>query len=238
MTRIDSWVIAIDGPAGSGKSSVSREVARRLGFRYADSGSMYRAATLAALRQAIDPADKKALAEMSENMNLEVQAEADPFKVFINGEDVTGAIRGTEIDAAVPQVAQCGAVRDSMTRLQREIARGGGIVIEGRDIGTVVFPDAELKIYLDALPEERARRRGAEIQSESPGRVAAAMRRRDEEDRTRERSPLRPAPDAVCIDTTRLSIEEVVERVMQHVARVGNESRNPRGKGANGGKSG
>lgn len=229
MTRkkIDSLIVAIDGPAGSGKSSVGREVARRLGLRYVDTGAMYRAVALAALRSGIDPDDEGGLAGLIEHLQLKTETANGPFRVSVNGEDVTVAIRQADVDAAVSQVAQWGKVRERMVRLQRQIAHGGGIVMEGRDIGTVVFPNAQVKIFLDASAAERARRRSAEKQTETEGHVAAAIRRRDEEDQTRERSPLRCAPDAVHIDSTRMSIEDVVERVILEVARVKEKAENP-----------
>jgi cytidylate kinase len=228
-TNLESRVVAIDGPAGSGKSTVGREVARRLGFRYVDSGAMYRAVALAAVRRGISAHDEEALAGLVGDLHLEFKAARGQFRVFVDGEDVTAALRGEEVDATVAQVARFCAVRKKMVGLQRELAREGGTVMEGRDIGTVVFPDARVKIYLDASTEERFRRRSAEETSISADSVAAAIRRRDEHDRARERSPLRPAADAVRIDSTQMSIGDVVERVLREVARAEDRAEPPPG---------
>jgi cytidylate kinase len=213
-------IIAIDGPAGSGKSTVAREVARHLQLPYIDTGAMYRAVALAALQRGIDPGDQKGLAQLVRDVELRVEAEHHSFRVLLDGADVGTAIRGTSVDAAVSHVARCAKVREAMVRVQRELARPGGAVIEGRDIGTVVFPDATVKIYLDASAEERARRRSAEKENEPADRVATAIRQRDRDDRGRERSPLRPAQGAVHIDSTNLSVEEVVDRILGEARRA------------------
>jgi cytidylate kinase len=218
QTNLESRIVAIDGPAGSGKSTVGREVARRLGFRYVDSGAMYRAVALAALRRGIGSGDEEALARLVEDLDFEFKGSQGQFRVFVDGEDITAVLRSEEVDAAVAQVARFGAVRKRIIGIQRELAREGGTVMEGRDIGTVVFPDAGVKIYLDASAEERVRRRSAANGSARTDSAAAAIRRRDEHDRTRHRSPLRPAADAVRIDSTRMSIGDVVDRILHEVA--------------------
>jgi cytidylate kinase len=196
-------VVAIDGPAGAGKSTVARAVASRLGFTYLDSGAMYRAVALAALRSGRAPA---AVAS-------EVRIELSDSRVGLNGEDVTPLIRTPEVSEAASRAAADPAVRDAMVALQRELLSGGDWVAEWRDIGTVVAPDAEVKVFLTASPEERARRRAAELGVDQ-ATVLAEQTIRDERDRTREQSPLEPAPGAVELDTTGMTQDEVVERIV------------------------
>ena len=213
-------VIAIDGPSGAGKGTVARAVARELGYRHVDSGAMYRAVGWKALRDGIPLHDEPAVAALAESSPIEVSAE----RVTIDGRDVTRAIRTPEIDRAAASVARLAQVRAVLVALQRALGGGGGIVMEGRDIGTVVFPTADLKIYLDASPAERARRRASDPAhsggSTVVAEVATALTARDEIDRTRETSPLSEAADATHIDTTEKSIDEVVEEVMTKVQRV------------------
>lgn len=200
-------VIAIDGPAGSGKSTVARAVAQRLGLAYLDTGAMYRSVALAALRKGVDLADSEATAALAKSAHVYV----GPDGVFVDGADVTDAIRSEEVTKAVTAVASNPAVRAVMVERQRLwITNNGGGVLEGRDIGTVVCPDADVKVYLVADPEVRARRRAVE-QNEA---VANDMARRDEADSTRSVSPLMRADDAAEIDTTDLSIEQVVDVVI------------------------
>jgi cytidylate kinase len=196
-------VVAIDGPAGAGKSTVARAVASRLRFTYLDSGAMYRAVALAALRSGRAPA---AVAP-------ELRIELSDARVGLNGEDVTPLIRTPEVSEAASRAAADPAVRDAMVALQRELLSSGDWVAEGRDIGTVVAPDAEVKVFLTASPEERARRRAAELGVDE-ATVLAEQTIRDERDRTREHSPLEPAPGAVELDTTGMTQEEVVERIV------------------------
>jgi cytidylate kinase len=215
-------IIAIDGPAGSGKSSVARGVARRLGFRYLDTGAMYRAVTYRALQLGVDPSDGAAVAELISDSPIEfTHLPGDPFPtgVSIAGTDVTSGIRTPAVDDAVSAVARLGVVREAMVARQREFGGADDIVVEGRDIGTVVFPDAELKVFLTASPEERARRRAVQqaesgIVSDSAD-VHDAILRRDTADSTREHSPLASAPDAVILDTTGLTFEQVIDRVCE-----------------------
>lgn len=199
-------VIAIDGPAGSGKSTIGRAVAARLGLEYLDTGAMYRSVAFAALRRAIDPADGEAVAALAPTLTIVV---AD--QVTVDGEDATTAIRGPEVTKAVSAVAANPRVREEMVRRQREWARlRGGGVMEGRDIGTVVFPDAVLKVYLIADEAERLRRRAVEAGEE----VAKDIARRDEADATRTASPMYAADDALVIDTTGRPIDDIVEEVL------------------------
>lgn len=203
-------VIAIDGPAGSGKSTVARAVADRLGLDYLDTGAMYRAVAFSVLRRGGDPADHDFAANVARTIELEVTTE----KVTVNGVDATLEIRGPEVTRSVSLVAANPEVRAEMVSRQREWAeRRDGGVLEGRDIGTVVFPDAELKVYLTAAPEERARRRAKEVSDLDYETVAADLARRDALDSGRQADPLREADDAVVVDTTGLTIEEVVDQI-------------------------
>ena len=203
-------VIAIDGPAGAGKSTVARGVAAALGFTYLDSGAMYRAAALAALREGADLGDGEALGVLARGLDLAL----DGASVRLGGEEVTAAIRTPEVTAAASRVSVHPEVREAMVAQQRALIAAGRYVAEGRDIGTVVSPDSPLKVFLTATPEERARRRAAES-GESPKAVLAAMRDRDSRDREREHGALRAAPEAVEMDTTGLSSDEVVARVVE-----------------------
>jgi len=207
-------VIAIDGPAGSGKSTVSRAVATRLGLDYLDTGAMYRAVTFAALRRGIDPADTEPVARLARQVEINV----DDRKVVVDGIDATIEIRGPEVTRAVSSVAANPEVRRELRRRQQEWAqahRGG--VVEGRDIGSVVFPEAELKIFLTASEDERAGRRSREVLDLDYDTVAADIARRDYVDSTRLTNPLTIADDAVVIDTTGRSIDEVVDLVLSRL---------------------
>lgn len=211
-------VIAIDGPAGSGKSTIARRLASRLGLEYLDTGAMYRAVTFAALRRGLDPGDRADVARIVGDIELAV----GPDGVVVDGVDATIEIRGPEVTRAVSLVAANPDVRTEMVRRQREWAgeRGGG-VLEGRDIGTVVFPDAALKVYLTARPEVRAERRSKEVAELSYETVAADLARRDALDQGREASPLAEAADALVVDTSDLGIDEVVEDLAARVGAVG-----------------
>ena len=213
-------VIAIDGPSGAGKGTVARAVASQLGYRHVDSGAMYRAVGWKARHEGVLLDDEAAVARLAEASVIHV----GPDRVTIDGEDITRAIRTPEIDRAAAAVARLSRVRSVLVNQQREQGENGGIVMEGRDIGTVVFPHADVKIYLDASPEERARRRAADpAHSGGPtavADVATLMTERDRLDSTRSTSPLYAAPDAVVVDTTGKSIEGVVAEVL----RVINES--------------
>ena len=217
--------IAIDGPAASGKSTIGEALAQRLGYLYFDTGVMYRAVTWAALARGIPIADEAAVTALAERLHIDVipptVEDGRPYTVLADGEDVTWAIRTPEVDAHVSPVSAYAGVRQALVAQQRRIAANGRVVIVGRDIGTVVLPDADLKVYLDASVEERARRRWREMRERGETvdyeEVLAAMRRRDEMDSNRHISPLRPAADAVIVDTTGLSIEEVLARVARLV---------------------
>jgi len=208
-------VIAIDGPAGSGKSTVARALAERLGLEYLDTGAMYRSVTFAAMRRGIDPAEADAVARVADTAQIEV----GPGGVLVDGVDATIEIRGPEVSRAVSIVAANAAVRREMVRRQREwVAKRDGGVLEGRDIGTVVFPDAELKVYLTADPEVRAQRRSQEVTDLDYETVAADLARRDALDQGRETSPLTEAADAFVVDTTGLTVQEILDVITERLA--------------------
>ncbi len=217
--------IAIDGPSAAGKSTVGREIARRLGYAFLDTGSMYRTVTWAALHHGVDLGDEEELSELAANLNISLGKPranpSEPFTIFIDGKDVTDQLRQPEVEAAVSLVSRIAGVRSALVAVQREIARAQPVVMAGRDIGTVVLPDAALKIYLEASIKERSGRRHREM--ESLGRdlplaqVEHDLSRRDRIDSERAVSPLRPAADAITIDTDNLTLEEVIERVMDLV---------------------
>lgn len=206
-------VVAVDGPSGSGKSTVSRRLAAALDAQYLDTGAMYRAVTWAVLEAGIDPHDAEAVAKVAGEIDLEVGTDpADPF-TRVGGASVDRAIRGPEVTGAVSAVAAVPWVRQLLVAQQRKIiAAAGRIVVEGRDIGTVVAPDADLKVYLTASADARARRRSAEIAADLHA-TAADLDRRDRLDSTRAADPLQQAADAVVLDTTELGIDEVVSRL-------------------------
>jgi CMP/dCMP kinase len=203
-------VIAIDGPAGAGKSTVAKAVARALGFTYLDSGAMYRAVALAALQRGIDPDDGERLGELA--WGLDIGFERDT--ISLDGKPVEGRIRSPEVTVAASRVSVHPEVRQAMVKRQRELIAAGNYVAEGRDIGTVVSPDSPLKVFLTADETERARRRAADS-GEPVADVRDAMRDRDRRDQQRADSPLRPADESVEIDTTDLTPEQVVERIVE-----------------------
>jgi cytidylate kinase len=216
---VTSVVVAIDGPAGTGKSSVSRGLAQALGARYLDTGAMYRMVTLAVLRAGVDPADAGNVAAIASAVQMSVDYNPDGDRYYLAGEDVSAVIRGDEVTRAVSAVSSVPAVRSRLVGLQREMANGpGNVVVEGRDIGTVVLPDAPVKIFLTASAETRARRRNdqnvaAGLPDDYDG-VLADVRRRDHLDSTREVSPLRAAADAVIVDTSDMTQHEVIAHLL------------------------
>jgi cytidylate kinase len=213
-------VVAIDGPSGSGKSSVSRGVARELGLRYLDTGAMYRAITWWMLREGVDVTDAAAVAARAGEPELVVGTDPDAPTIAVDGVDVSGPIRGPEVTGAVSAVSAVPVVRRRLVAMQRAIMdeacrEGAGIVIEGRDIGTAVAPDATVKIFLTASPEERARRRAAELAGTTLEAQREALARRDRLDSTRAVNPLAKAEDAVELDTTGLTLDEVIAEVVR-----------------------
>jgi cytidylate kinase len=218
-------IIAIDGPAGSGKSTVARGVARRLGFNYLDSGAMYRAVTLLALERNIDLEDGPALGRLASETSIELrERDHDYVQVIVDGRDVSEEIRAPRVTGASSKVAAHPAVRAALLEKQRALMSSGDNVVEGRDIGTVVAPDAQLKVFLTADPDERARRRVAELERrglEAEAQdVKAAIEQRDQLDSTRSAAPLRAADDAVILDTSGLEAEQVIEQVLKLVGRL------------------
>lgn len=214
-------IIAIDGPSGAGKSTVAKAVAKKLGFSCLDTGAMYRAVAWQAVQNGVPLTDDAALGEVARSYDVEfghVEGDPVPKRVFIGGTEVTDAIRTAEIDRAVSPVSAAPSVREALVGQQRRIGSAGNYVVEGRDIGTVVFPQAELKVFLTASPEERARRRVLQNVERGVGsvdydEVFADIIRRDEYDSSRAASPLRPAEDAVHLDSTGCSIEEVIDEI-------------------------
>jgi cytidylate kinase len=214
-----SGQVTLDGPSGTGKSSVARAVAARLGAAYLDTGAMYRAATVAVLDAGVDPEDADAVARVVAGARIEVGTAADSELVRVDGADVAVRIRGAEVTRAVSPVSAVPAVRRRLVEQQRRLVeRVDAVVVEGRDIGTVVLPDATVKVYLTAAPEARARRRADQLGVTDPAEVTALaedLRRRDAYDSSREDSPLRPAADAVVVDSTYLEQEQTVARVVE-----------------------
>jgi cytidylate kinase len=215
-----SDIITIDGPVASGKSTVARELARRLGYRYLDTGAMYRALAVAAQRAGADMTSSQALIDLLQHTDIRLDGSTGTTRVFIDGDEVTEAIRTPEVTELTGFVAGCGPLRPHMVERQREFARGGRVVAEGRDMGTVVFPDAAVKFYLDARLEERVRRRVEEWKAKglAPARdqVRRDIQERDWQDQSRPVSPLRVPPGAVVIDSTGMTVAEVVERMLAH----------------------
>ena len=210
-------VVAIDGPAGAGKSTIAKRVAARLGFTYIDSGAMYRAVALWALRRKVDPGDMHRV----EQLAIAAEIELSPGRIRLNGEDVTDAIRTPEVSAGASKVAVIPGVRRAMVAKQRAMGERASVVMEGRDIGTVVFPDADVKVFLDADPRERVRRRLGDVRAageEIPeSALAEQMMERDQRDSTRADGPLAQAPDAAYLDSTSLTVEEVEEAILKMV---------------------
>ena len=211
-------VITIDGPAGSGKSTISRLLAKKIGYLYLDTGAMYRAVALAAKRKKIDLTDGKALEGLCNSLDLYFKTDQAPPRLFLNGEDISASIRSPEMDMAASEVSAFGEVRKSMTGLQRKMAKGMALVAEGRDMGTVVFPDATHKFYLTASLEIRTDRRHKERlergETVSRALVESQLKKRDHQDKTRPIAPLKAADDAKTIDTTEMTPEQVLGTIL------------------------
>jgi cytidylate kinase len=214
-------VVALDGPSGTGKSTVARRLATRLGARYLDTGAMYRAATVAVLRSGVPLTDGMQITRVVEGVKIVISTDPEHVSITLDGEPVDSEIRSAETTAAVSAVAAVPAVRAQLVDLQRELIGDGGIVVEGRDIGSVVWPTARPKVFLTASPEARAARRAGELSADVAS-VAVDIRRRDELDSSRAASPLRQAADAIELDTTELGIEDVVDRLAELAAELAN----------------
>lgn len=220
-------IITIDGPAGSGKSTTARGVAELLGYLYLDTGAMYRTVALKALRLGLDARDQKGLEEMAKQTDVDIVADPRGYRVILDGEDVTESIRSRDVTQMSSLVSAVPGVRQRMVEIQRRIGRGGGIVAEGRDMGSVVFPDADLKIYLDADLKTRALRRKIELESRGHKvdieEIKADIIARDRQDSQREHSPLIVPDGAIVVDTTNLTIEQQVRRVVALAEKVARE---------------
>lgn len=210
--------VAVDGPAGAGKSSISKVVAKKLGYLYIDTGAMYRAVTWAVLQNGLDPTDESAVTALLGTLTLRLEPTEEAFIVFVNGQDITEDIRSQAVNQAVSQIASIKAVREFLVAQQQAMAAAGGVILDGRDIGSVVLPNAELKIYLTASVEARAKRRWLETkdkESISLETIKKSVMARDEMDMNRKESPLVCVPEAIVVNSDNLSFDETVDRMIQ-----------------------
>lgn len=219
--QVRKLIVAIDGPAGAGKSTVAKRLAKELGYTYMDTGAMYRAFAWRVMEQGMDLSDERELRRVLQQTNIELVEHFGRPGVLLNGVDVTDRIRTPELSQLASRISTSKIVRERMVELQRAIGSQGGVVAEGRDIGTVVFPDAEVKIYLDASSQERARRRFEEFRGQGSRvtmeETVSEMEERDRRDKERDVAPLRKAEDALVIDSTDSAVDGVVERIMQEI---------------------
>ncbi len=217
-------VIAIDGPSGAGKSTTARQLAERLGYIYIDTGAMYRAIGWKAKQEGIDPADEEKLTALCGRTEVTIKKDNNDPRFYVNGHDVSNEIRTPEMGMMASAVSKSPSVRARLLTLQRDLGRNGGVVMDGRDIGTVVFPDADVKFFLDASAEERGRRRHQELKTKGMdvdlARITQEIRERDHQDSMRSLAPLRRADDALPIDSTDLSISEVLERMLSEIKKA------------------
>ncbi len=219
------FVITVDGPAGAGKSTVSRRLAEKLSYRYLDTGALYRAVAYQADQEGLSSEREEDIAGLCERIRIDLEVKNGEIEIYVNRHHVTGAIRAPKISMLASRISALPTVRRSLLSLQRNLARQGGVVAEGRDMGTVVFPEADVKFYLDATIEERAKRRYAELLAKGYDSDLEGVQReiieRDEQDREREVAPLRPAKDAVVIDSTTDNVERVVARMLEVIKKSG-----------------
>lgn len=219
VSKKKGFTIAIDGPSGAGKSTVAKALAKRLGYAYIDTGAMYRSVALRVKERSISPEDESAVSQVASSLHLTLAPEGEKIHVFCDGKDVTEAIRTPEISRLASHISKQKAVREALVRMQREMGKEGGVILEGRDIGTVVFPDAEAKFYLDAEGDVRARRRYKEMVEKGAKvdfkRTREELVQRDHNDMHRNHSPLKKAKDAIYIDSTHRSVEEIVEEMIR-----------------------
>lgn len=210
--------IAIDGPSGAGKSTVARSLGKRLGYLYIDTGAMYRSVALGVKKKGIFPEDELTVSQLASSLRITFVTEKEQTRIFCEGEDITEAIRTPEVSRLASSISRQKGVREALVRMQRELGREGGVVLEGRDIGTVVFPDADVKFYLDAEGDERVRRRYHEMVEKGVKvdfkETQEELLQRDHNDMHRSHSPLRKADDALFIDSTHRSVEEIVEEMV------------------------
>lgn len=215
-------VIAIDGPSGAGKSTVARLLALRLGYLYIDTGAMYRAIGWKAKREGIDPADEQRVSDLCRRTEVSIKKDNDDPRFYVDGFDVSGEIRTPEMGMMASAVSKSPSVRARLLTLQRELGRNGGVVMDGRDIGTIVFPDADLKFFLDASAEERGKRRYLELKAKGMNvdlvRITREIQDRDEQDSGRTLAPLKKADDALLIDSSVMSIEDVLDRMLSVIS--------------------
>jgi len=212
------YIIAVDGPSGAGKSTVSQKLAERLGYLYMDTGAMYRAAALKAVRDGLDLDSQEAVRKIAGQLEIDLLKNKNSLKLMLDGEDVSREIRGPEMGMAASKISRHLVIREKMWELQRRLGKKGGVVAEGRDVGTVVFPDADFKFFVTASTQERASRRCKELLARgyqvSFEEILAEVKERDEQDSKRELSPLKPAQDAILIDTTSMKVDQAVERML------------------------
>lgn len=222
-------LVAIDGPAGSGKTTIAKQVAQRIGYTYIDTGAMYRAMTLKVLQMGIDLGDEKKIVELAKKSHISFKVEGGEQQIFLDHHDVTGEIRSHKVNEKVSLISSYPGVRQQMVKEQKRLVKNTGVVMEGRDIGTVVLPYAKPKIFLTASLEERARRRFAEmkkkdlLKGKALGDIKGALQERDHFDSNRQEAPLTKAPDAIEVDTTYLSIPQVVEVIIDIIQRSFND---------------